>query len=301
MRGRQVTGLEGVTTDSGGIESAHTVRPITMKKVIASLIGCLMITGCVASKPGAPGGTTVEATAPLPADQLVFAVDFSGMSDYQAYVADATGLAIYGDGRVYRLIDTKAGQRVAATYEIGQLDPMDVAEFAATATQSGLLEPDTGYGEVHGVEDAGGIAVTLHDKGEPLRVSVYAPDSDSGVTLTQGRNRKKLLELADAAKQLADTAQFAPATIDHVQVVQTRPWNTTAPEWPGPDPATFLAPITGSSFGLGCGTLSGSEAAKVLAAAAQNDSTYHWMVNGQPTVLVVRPLLPGEEACDKVT
>lgn len=62
------------------------------------------------------------------------------------------------------------------------------------------------------------------------------------------------------------------------------------PIWPGPAPEHFVDELAG------CGTLSGTDARRVYAAARANPNQI-WIIDGRPQVLAVAAVLPGTEAC----
>ena len=274
-----------------------------MKKVIAAAAGLLALAGCTSHTTGSgstsststsKGTTSAEAQ---PADRLVIAVRWApAMVTYDERVGTATDLGIYGDGRVYRLTGQPGPGRVQG-YEVGEVDPADVASLAAQADSSGLIDSDTPYGYPN-VADGASVVVTVNATGSPSTVSVDNPSVDSGVYGTEAKNREKLVELLDQFDELAESATYAPANVDRVQVVETASYDAAATAaWPGPDPSSVLQPLSGNKWGKACGAIAGGDAQVVLDAAVQNQHDYNWVVDGVITTLVVRPLLPGEEPC----
>ena len=213
-------------------------------------------------------------------------------------VLGTAGLAVYGDGRVIEADHGDYVQGAPWAYVVSRLDPATVAGFAADAEARGVVDPATDFGDPP-VTDMPVSTVRLHAAAPAQRVEVYAfaDDFESSVSWRQGRARRELREIVDRAYALSAQGDRAAYVPEQVEVVELRPPGDIPdrPEWPGPDPDTFLEPAT-TSDRTGCGTLSGRPAAAAYAAARDNPSAA-WSVGAQTRVLAVVPLLPGTEGC----
>lgn len=263
-----------------------------MKWLLAALAMTITLTACASSENGAgePASGSVE---PLPAGQVVLSIDHGGFVAQAEYHADVTDLVVYGDGRVFQA--TQNGPHRAATYLLARVDASRVAALVVKVEGSGLVDEGTPYGHPN-VMDAGSVLITVQGAQGPSSVDVYALYPSVRVpSAEQQRNREELLELVDEIEQLADGA--APTPVDAAQVVQAESWNSSGPAWPGPPLAEFVQPVTDDDWITGCGVLAGDQAQAAVDAAVQNEQFFHWLVDGQATVLAVRPLLPHEEGC----
>lgn len=263
-----------------------------MRRLIGALTLTVILSGCAASERD-PDEPSAGSGGRLPADQVVLSIDHGAFVDPVEFHADVTDVVVYGDGRVYRAV--QYGPRRTATYEMAKVDAAEVAQLVDEAEQSGLIDEATSYGHPD-VMDGGSVLVSVHGQQGSSSVEVHALHRNVQVPSSADQaHREQLIALIDKIKKLADGAPAAP--VDAAQVVQAAAWNPSGAAWPGPPPAEFMQPVTDDGQITACGVLTGEQAQAAVDAAAQNDQIFHWMVDGQAMVLVVRPLLPHEQGC----
>lgn len=212
-------------------------------------------------------------------------------------VLGTASLAVYGDGRVIEADHDRYVEGTPWAYSMGRVDPVAVAQLAADARD--VVDPQTDFGDPP-VTDMPVTTVHMHGSGDPQLVHIYAfaDDFEDDVPGGQRRARRELAEIVDRAYDLPGRGERADYVPEQVEVTElSRQDNITdRPEWPGPDPDTFLEPAATPSVRTGCGTLSGASAAAAYAAARDN-AYAGWTVGTQTRVLAVVPLLPGTRGC----
>ena len=255
-----------------------------------AVLAVLAVPGCSATGGSAP-------PAPLPGDQVVFAVGSGGgMAPAVSYALASPSLLIYGDGRMLTKVNSLAIQAVPPRYEIARLDPLTVASFVASAEAT--VRPGTDFG-TPGVTDVGTTTVTLNGVHGMQQVDVYAFDAtfEDGLSTAQRTARAALRGLIDRAATLAVGAPRAPYSPDRVMVYELDPRSTTETAtvgWPGPPPAAFLAASTRWRW-IACGELM-ADPAEVVYSAALNNPGALWLVDGATRILAVNPL-PLADTC----
>ena len=253
----------------------------------------LVLTGCHIGVPGQPKTTPT----PLPADQAVFQVEaYGGLVPPLVLAFSGPALVVYGDGRVIQFVDENRPYDSPPAYSVSMVNSTAVAEFAAEAEASDLINDRTDFG-TPGVTDLPFTTVRLHDAGGERSVQVYAFDEafEKDVSALQARNRRRLAELIDRAYALPGDAALDPYQPEQVRVLEldaSYGQDTDAPPWPGPDPDSFLTATERRYPGIACGLLTGEEATSVYAAALDNRGA-RWTFDDRHRVLAVLPLLPG--------
>lgn len=253
----------------------------------------LVVTGCGSTMAGTPTvGTPVGA---LPADQVVFQVwSAGGLQPPVIGARSMPGLTIYGNGDMY-VADYGDGDG-PPTIGVTHADPGEIARFVADVEAGGLIGNDDAYG-FPSVTDLPSTAVTLHGADGGTTVSVYGLDESFDEYLDRSsevRRRADLRDVIDEAYTFVGATQpYLPAALEVFDLGDDR-YDTGAPlpTWPGPNPADF-AP-TGRWDG--CAELT-DDVESILAAATAN-SNAGWSTPIGDRILVVKPLLPGDTACD---
>lgn len=263
---------------------------LTLMRILGVLLAALMAVGCSV-------GGTARAVGALPAGQVVFMVSSGGgLVPPIVYALDSPSLVIYGDGRILSAVNaTTSG--VPARYRITRVDPLAVASFVSETEGSGIINPDKDFG-MPGVTDMDSTTVLVHGENGQAKVSVYAfhDEFEDHVTPRQQAARAALGQVIDTATNLAASGSPAPYAPDRVVVYDLGP-NSGTPAttpWPGPAPASFLAPSTRYQS-VGCGYLTGAAATAAYGAALDNPGAL-WLVDGATRILAVNPL-PVGDAC----
>ena len=258
------------------------------RRLLGSVVSLLVMTGC---SPDA--GSTPAAN--LPAQQMVFIVMSSGGMAPAAYQALASpSLAIYGDGRVLTAVEAPALQLIPTRYEVARIDPAAVASFVAGVEADGLINSGTDFGTPR-VTDLPSTTVMVYGRGGEQRVSPYAFDErfDARLTPEQRSARVALRTIISRAAALAAGTPRVPYSPDRVVVYEVEARNADEPgaaDWPGPPPASFLAPSTGRRS-IACGELM----AEVVYQAALENPGARWVIDGATRILAVNSLpLPGD-------
>jgi hypothetical protein len=266
---------------------------------LAALLLVLALTGCgVWPLDIWPLDKPTASPSPLPADRLVFMVE-GGPGGFTPYFQQAVltpYLAVYGDGRVLTY-DGKPTPNVPAAYRVNRADPARVASFVADAEARNLIKPETDFGDPP-VTDMPSTTVQLHGTTGPHRIYVYAfgEGFDDDLPRAQRRARQELNEVIDNAFALVE-AEGLTYRPDRVQVTEFKDSGTVQrPEWPGPDPESFLEPPPAGSIRLACGELTGRAAEKVYDAARDNPNGI-WTVDSKRRVFAVAPVLPELGGC----
>ena len=261
------------------------------RRLLGSVVSLLVMTGC---SPDA--GSTPAAN--LPAQQMVFIVMSSGGMAPAAYQALASpSLAIYGDGRVLTAVEAPALQLIPTRYEVARIDPAAVASFVAGVEADGLINSGTDFGTPR-VTDLPSTTVMVYGRGGEQRVNPYAFDErfDARLTPEQRSARVALRTIISRAAALAAGTPRVPYSPDRVVVYEVEARSADEPgaaDWPGPPPASCLAPSTGRRS-IACGELMADPAEVVYQAALENPGA-RWVIDGANRILAVNSLpLPGD-------
>ena len=132
----------------------------------------MMLTGCDLEVPGMPKSTPL----PLPADQVVFEVEaYGGLVPPIVTAFSGPALVVYGDGRVIQFGDEKRPYDSPPAYVITTVSPIMVAEFAAEAEATDVINDRTDFGTPE-VTDLPFTTVWLRGENGEQKVQVYAFD-----------------------------------------------------------------------------------------------------------------------------
>jgi hypothetical protein len=220
-------------------------------------------------------------------------------------------VSVYGDGRVITQgpVVSMYPWPALPNVLIQTIGTSDVVHLATQALSAGVGSLDD-LG-VPPVADAGSTRFTVLTDAGPRVTEVNAfgiNDGASGLTTDQRAARSALQELFDALTDLPATlgpdavSAAQPYQAETVAVV-SQPWTdpgspelSDQPElaWPGP----VLPGAPASPLGLSCVTITGTDAATVLEAAAPANALTPWVSDGRRWQVSFRPLLPDETSCD---
>lgn len=262
---------------------------------VVAVLGLLALAACGSGlDDGSGDDVDVGAlTWPTDASTAVVAIDSGGglppleqVPDRFAAVPDAV---LYGDG-------TAVWFEQEAPRTLG-LDVDGVRAVLGWAAEAGLLEPGgvaTGQPEVY---DVGSVSYELTTDAGTTRTVVYAPgfeDEAPGVDGGQRATRARIETFRDRFLDLG--ASVAP---DHVVTPEGPlevPWEVLTrpavhvdelggdePTWTLDDPAEVGR----------CRVVTGVDAGRVAEEVGATGEAQIWALDGEPWVLVARPLLPG--------
>lgn len=240
-----------------------------------------------------PGSTPVAGAAPT--GQPVFVVRlFGGMTPAVIAAMQSPSVAIFDDGHVLTSQKESALQPIPARYTVADAGVDAVRKFVASARLTGLFD-GADFGSPR-VSDVSTTEVTIQDDSGRSQVRVYAlgPRFDEQLSATQRDARQRLRALIEQAGALASGLPATEYVPDRIAVSEPLPGRNDVPAvtaWPGPPPATFLAPASGGLV-IACGELTGTEARTVYQAALANPGA-QWLVDGVTRTLAVNPLPVG--------
>lgn len=261
---------------------------------LVSLVSLVSVSACGSGVVGEEGRRDEDLTWSEEASAEVVAVDSGGGLPPPERVpgrfAEVPDFVLYGDGTVYWADED--GFRTA------RIDQEGVGTVLGWAADAGLLEPggvDTGEPEIY---DVGSAWYDVSVDGETRHTQVYAPGfEDEGVGLSaeeiEARDRieafrDRLFALSTALPEERFLVSEAPLQGQAWEVL-TRPSATYGelsggePRWQIDDPATAGR----------CRVVTGADARRVAADVGSTGEAQIWAVDGEPWVVVARPLLPG--------
>ncbi|GIJ10908.1 hypothetical protein ACFFMR_17375 [Micromonospora andamanensis] len=281
-----------------------------------AVVPLLLLTSaaCGQQAGGVGSGEADQPERSYSADAVVFRMDHTGGFVTPAMLATRLpAISVYGDGRVI------TQGPVPMIYPGPSLPNLQLGTISATQVED-LLKAARAAG-VGGAVDLGRPPVAdapstrftvLGDNGvEEFEVYALAESggAETGLTADQRAGRDKLREFADSltaeagplAAAQADPQPYAPTAVAAV----AEPWVANAdvgqqPEvaWPGP---ALPGPELGEGVGLGCVTVTGDEAQRLLTAAAAANAATPWTSDGKRWTVTLRPLLPDESDCGDLT
>jgi len=283
----------------------------------AAAVTLFLITSCArpdttGSGPGgtAPSGAAGSApasSAPARADALVLRIERAGgLMAPQQMPGKLPLISLYGDGRLIT-----QGPQIAIypppalpNVQVQQVDRVKVNALLAKADAAGI-HPGLDVGQPM-VADAPTTWITVVSGAGARTLAVVglteAAKNDPRLTPAQREARAKVAgfvkEVIDlpAAKGTPEGQPYRPAAVAALASRWVRPSDGPAErlrpvDWPGPAlPGTPLGTV-------GCVTVSGADAAKVLAAAADATTVTPWRSGGKIWTVRFRPLLPDETGC----
>ncbi len=276
----------------------------------AVTVTLFLLTACArpGDVPGGAGPSGHESSAPADADALVLRVEhIGGFVAPDQMVGRLPVVSVYTDGRVI----TQGPQILIypgpalPNLLVQQLDPATVRGLIDKAVEAGVRSgADLGQ---PGVADAPTTRITVAAPGGTRTLDAVAlteaQADDPQLTVAQRAARAKLAafvqELSDlsAAKGMPEAQPYQPEAVAALARPYTKPSDGLPKQpdpvaWPGPAlPGETLSGTTG------CVTASGSDAAKVLAAATAANAITPWTSGGKQWSVVFRPLQPDETGC----
>jgi hypothetical protein len=276
----------------------------------AVTVTLFLLTACArpGDVPGGAGPSGHESSAPADADALVLRVEhIGGFVAPDQMVGRLPVVSVYTDGRVI----TQGPQILIypgpalPNLLVQQLDPATVRGLVDKAVEAGVRSgADLGQ---PGVADAPTTRITVAAPGGTRTLDAVAlteaQADDPQLTVAQRAARAKLAafvqELSDlsAAKGMPEAQPYQPEAVAALARPYTKPSDGLPKQpdpvaWPGPAlPGETLSGTTG------CVKASGSDAAKVLAAAKAANAITPWTSGGKQWSVVFRPLLPDETGC----
>ncbi|UOY01412.1 hypothetical protein [Blastococcus sp. PRF04-17] len=276
----------------------------------AALAVLLLLSACGArgTADEAPEPSSAE---PAPAAGLVLRVDQTGgFVMPSAAVGRLPVVAVYADGQVITQGPVPAIHPGPAlpNVQVQEIDQAQVQDVVDRALAAGVAE--TGDLGSPPVADAFTTRFTLVTADDTYVREVYAlwetPEGGSaqGVTADQAAARDRLAELLNSLTDLGmtDTTAYEPSAV----AVITAPWTDPGdgldyPAMPWPGPELPGAPLPGPP-GFSCATVTGTEVAPLLEAAAGATQLTPWTTpDGDRWSVTFRPLLPDESGCEDLT
>lgn len=275
----------------------------------------------VGQAPDDPGGRLVDDDPPEERDpDILVSVQRSlgGMAEV-APGNPVPDFELRADGTVFAESDSsgtsETGGRSGSVFGIDRYRLTDEGVDRVRRLLAEVSFDDADYGEAT-ITDAG-TAQVYADFGEPVGVSVYALDHDSGVSRAEAAARVRLVDVLDALEALAtDEAVLAEPRQSYTPDVLDIAFQPAVPEdgdtLPEPVAWPLDEPLTERTLGVSreggahlCTTVAGADAAAIAElVAATSDDGAPWSSgatpgSGHPTAVfaTVRGLLPGDEGC----
>jgi hypothetical protein len=244
--------------------------------------------------------------APAAADTLVLRVEQTGgFAGTNQQIGKLPSVSVYGDGRVIT-----PGPQIAI-YP-GPAMPNLQVQQAPSAIVDALVAKARAAGGGSAV-DLGRPAVadgtTTRITADGRTIEVYALNEaqpgDAALTEAQRSARSKLVALVQELTELP-TAKGMPQARPYeapTVAVLAKPWvkpaddlpsHPAATPWPGP---ALPGPYLQAGVKVGCVTVTGDQAGKVLAAAGKANQNTPWTSGASTYSVTFRPLLPDESGC----
>jgi len=292
-----------------------TIRPL------AVAVGVLVVlsTSCAKASNNRPGGRPSGGSSPMPhptaPNDLVLRVETGGgLLSPASALSRVPEFSLYGDGRV---ITEGAQIQIYPGPALPNLRVTPVSKEAVSAIlraagSAGLLGPDRRYAMAP-VADAPTTTFTVVAGGRRHVTSVYALGFDVPAGQVPADERRARVALAAFRTKLSSLGSWLPAgsigrdqAFDPtgIRVFVSRGGPPAQPglerravAWPLATPlADFGHPLSDWPD-LRCGTVAGSDLARLLADAQRADQLTPWRSGGATYTLTFRPLLPDESGC----
>ena len=264
----------------------------------------------VAAACGSNGGFARD--YPRGSDELVLRVDLQGGFVPQEYLlASFPGFSLYGDGRILTQgpqIEIYPGPALPNVL-VRQVRARAIERIVAAAVEA-ALDANARYDNAS-VADAGTTVFTLTVDGKTYTTSVYALGIE-GTGVANPDDEAARRKIADFSQDLSDLPSWIPADelgeeesyeLDALRVF-VRPYSDEGideqlvqvpKDWPLEDKP--LATFGERGEFARCGTVTGADAQRVVAAAREANDLTPWISGGEEWRLIFRPLLPDESAC----
>lgn len=265
-----------------------------------------------------------EISHPTGEDELVLRYIISGgFVPMEYHVTNMPVASLYGGGRMF----TQGAQIMI--YPPPALPPLNVEILTPEGIQMILQEAD-GAGLLQGKQewtelsqsltDAGTGYLTIHANGEVHQISVYAPGmgamDDLGDMISpeevEFRERfeafvGKLTTLGEWLPEEVFLPVPAEYPADRLQIVSQPADVRNSPDdvqpneldWPLATPLAETGEPYSTLEMARCFVLEGQDFADVMSLMSEATTITRWISNGEAYILLVRPLLPGEEGCQE--
>lgn len=289
-----------------------TIAPGLRAATAASLF---LLVAC--AQEGGDGTPRADTPADRDPDTVALRVEYTGGFTTPG---DSVGrlpiVTVYGDGRAIFQGPQPAIYPGPAlpNLQVIKISSADVDKLVDRALDAGVgTAKDLGQPPV---ADAPTTRFVVDTAGGPATTEVYAlqddPGEGSGLTADQVAARGKLRDLLTAVADLNSTLgvppgseeQYKPSVLAAIASPYVAPDPATigkeqpTVDWPGP---ALPGASIGGGLDTGCVTVTGTEAADVLAAAAKANAATPWNSEGRKWTVIIRPLLPDEKDCGDLT
>ena len=278
-----------------------------MNATIRSLAGlglALVLAGC-ASQTTLSGGGTPEPSSAVPhptgADEVVLQVRVGGgFVPYAIALTEFPNVTVFGDGTVITQVATEEWDRALPELERRTLTPEGMQILLRRAQELGLLGEEIEYG-LPGITDSPTTVLEITTDESHLHAAYALGFEDDGPSAAEARARQVLTGFLDELEDLpalvgdevSDASPYVPARL------AVHAFNFDEAELtPEGDPVAW--PVPGLSQAVGnsdCFELTGHDVATALPALEGATITTPFSADGATWQLIVRPLLPSDQAC----
>jgi hypothetical protein len=281
---------------------------------VASFALLAVMSGCAQASAGSTGPSITSGPGPgsYAPDDLVLRVEVVHGLRRELFVDQLPIVSVYGDGRVItedRVIIMDAPAPIMRTIVVRRISAESVEALVRRAVERGVGR-DIDYGQPESYDGPGTRFTVLTEQGllvtdvDALGVT-YATQN---LTDAQRSARQALNDLLGELRDLPGTLGAAAVDEEEPYVPQalaaiTREWRDygsasqqtqTERAWPG-------RALPGEPMGMlpkvRCLTVTGTDVATVVDAAADASAYSTWTSDGRRWLVVLRPLLPDETSC----
>jgi hypothetical protein len=277
----------------------------------ASLVVVALATACGVRSTDAPGGSFPSYSRD--SDRLVFRVATAGgFVAPQQTLQQMPSFSLYGDGRAITQgaqIEIYPGAALPSLV-VTSMTPAGVRALVNDALRAGLGRSRS-YTTMP-VSDMPTTTFTLNIDGETHTTRVYALGADRTAPTMSSEEQRARAALERLSRELTDLRHALPAGSvgpdrgyrpEGLRVF-VQPYDgrrepalhEPAMAWPLSKPLASLGEKTSIS-GMTCGTVTGSDVAPLLQAAASANQLTPWTSHGSAYSLTFRVLLPDEHGC----
>ena len=282
------------------------MKPIMKPFGLGLGLMAILATGC--AQRAASGGTPSPSAA---RHAVILRIDTAGgFLAPQAQLRQLPMFALYGDGRLIvpgPQIEIYPGPALP-NLQVRTVSAEGIRAILAAARAAGLVGPDRHFDAIR-VADAPTTTFTVVADGarhitsvQALGIEQPAPDASPDEIAARAKLSALQSRLGDLsswlpAGSLGKESPYRPANL-RVYVFAYTPPQDLMPrtiDWPLGSFRAFQ-PLPGQA-GIRCGTVTGKDLGRVLAAAGQANELTPWTADGERWELVFRPLLPDESGC----
>jgi hypothetical protein len=293
------------------------LRSLAVAFTVFAIIGAACAKAATTGGGGSSGGGIEH---PMGPNDLVLKVETGGgFLAPAAHFKEFPTFALYGDGRLIQpgaQIEIYPGSALPSL-QVSRISEAGIQAILAAAKGAGLLGPDKHY-DFMTISDAPTTTFTTVAEGGRHAVSVYAlgeaaEAGNPGVSPGELQARKALSgfqgELGDLGSWLPkrSVSDEGDYRFDELRIfvlgesASPEPGLEQKPvDWPlSPPLASFGQPVTNGPEAR-CGSVSGDDLQTLLPLVAKANELTPWRSGGTDYTLVLRPLLPDENACEGV-